>query len=239
MFLNNRTIRNCVFVLSLSGLHAFGAATITTVSQEFCKIIGMSIAAAVLYGTVQDQITARVCIEYFNSDLHPGHKNFLLHMGYQNLEALSPTQIAFFFGFYATWWVGLGLGVPLAFAARTGRNLPKLPLKDLVKPMAVLLSSVAVGSLLSGVIGYALASNGQISLYDNHGFDQDTCNKYLANGCAHNAAYALGIVGGIGMCLWVLRKRINLKQVDQETLVKQLRDLMKELKNEQPETLVY
>ena len=33
--------------------------------MQFTKIVGMSIIAAVLYGIAHDQITARICVEYF------------------------------------------------------------------------------------------------------------------------------------------------------------------------------
>jgi len=36
--------------------------------MEFRKIVGLGILAAVSYGIIHDQITARVCVEYSRSD---------------------------------------------------------------------------------------------------------------------------------------------------------------------------
>ncbi len=33
--------------------------------MEFAKIIGLCILAAIGYGIVHDQVTARICVEYF------------------------------------------------------------------------------------------------------------------------------------------------------------------------------
>jgi hypothetical protein len=33
--------------------------------METCKIVFLSVAAAILYGILQDQVTARICVEYF------------------------------------------------------------------------------------------------------------------------------------------------------------------------------
>ncbi len=62
--------------------------------------------AAISYGIVHDQITARICVEYFTV----GHPRLT--------DSDLPTVLALFWGVVATWWVGLPLGLGLAFAAR-------------------------------------------------------------------------------------------------------------------------
>jgi hypothetical protein len=37
---------------------------------EFLKIVALCIVAAVVYGIVHDQVTARICLEYF-TEFHP------------------------------------------------------------------------------------------------------------------------------------------------------------------------
>ena len=49
----------------------------------------------------------------------------------------SPTLLGIGWGILATWWVGLLLGVPLAFAARAGS--PKRDAQSIFKPIGVLL----------------------------------------------------------------------------------------------------
>ncbi|MBN1395803.1 MAG: hypothetical protein JW959_12345, partial [Pirellulales bacterium] len=74
--------------------------------MEPLKILLLCVDAAIVYGVLHDQVTARVCVEYFT-------------VGHPPVFATdSPTLLAFGRGFIATWWVGLILGV-LAIAAVT------------------------------------------------------------------------------------------------------------------------
>ena len=68
--------------------------------MESLKIVLLCILSAILYGILQDQVTARVCVEYFTI----GHPPVF------NTE--SPTLLALGWGVIATWWVGLLLGIP-------------------------------------------------------------------------------------------------------------------------------
>jgi len=86
-------------------------------------IVLMCVAAAVVYGIAHDQVTARVCVEYFTI----GHPPIF--------GTDDPTLLAFGWGTLATWWVGLGLGVALAFVARAGSR-PKRSAASLVRPVA-------------------------------------------------------------------------------------------------------
>jgi hypothetical protein len=80
---------------------------------EFAKIIAFGLFAAIAYGVIHDQVTARVCLEYFTI----GHPALI--------RTSSPTLLALAWGFVATWWVGIPLGVIIAIAARHGGR-PKL-----------------------------------------------------------------------------------------------------------------
>ena len=104
--------------------------------MESVKIILLCIAAAVLYGIVHDQITARVCVEYFTIG-HPP----IFHTD-------SPTLLGLGWGVVATWWVGLFLGILAAVAARVGR-LPKLAAAELIRPLFVLMATAAGSSARS------------------------------------------------------------------------------------------
>ncbi len=76
--------------------------------MHWLAIVVLSILACVTYGVIHDQITARICVEYFTIG-HP-----------QIIASESPTMLGFVWGVIATWWVGAILGVLLATAARIG-----------------------------------------------------------------------------------------------------------------------
>src|SRR4051794_2635354 len=96
-------------------------------------IVALCIGASVAYGILHDQVTARVCVEYFTV----GHIRIL--------DTESPAILGLVWGVIATWWVGLMLGVPLAIAARAGRR-PKRDVRSLVRPIAWLLLVMAVSA---------------------------------------------------------------------------------------------
>ena len=89
--------------------------------MELVKIVLLSVLSAVVYGILHDQVTARVCVEYFTI----GHPPVF--------PTDSPTWLAFGWGVIATWWAGLFLGLPAAIACRVGA-LPKLDAADLLRP---------------------------------------------------------------------------------------------------------
>ena len=112
-------------------------------------IVLMCMVAAVCYGIVHDQVTARVCVEYFTVGHPPG------------FGTDDPTLLGIRWGIIATWWVGLLLGVPLAFIARAGSR-PKRSVGSLVRPVTCLLMVMAVCASTAGVVGWLLASSGAV-----------------------------------------------------------------------------
>ena len=103
------------------------------------SIVCLCIGTAVVYGVCHDQITARVCIEYFSVF----HSTDVLPPG---MNPRNPTQQGFFWGVFATWWMGLLIGVPLSIVARVGTARP-LAARDLIRPVAVLLGVMATFAL--------------------------------------------------------------------------------------------
>ena len=161
-------------------------------------IIGMCILAAVVYGIVHDQITARVCVEYFTI----GHPPIF--------GTDDPTLLGLGWGVIATWWVGAILGIGLAIAARAG-SLPKRSLASLVRPVLMLMGIMAVCALVAGAAGYALARNDLIFLSEPLAYrvPVDRHARFLADGAAHLASYFVGFVGGIVLMNRVWRSRAN------------------------------
>lgn len=63
--------------------------------MPFIRIVLLSILAAIGYGIIHDQVTARICVEYFTIG-HPP----IFHTD-------SPALLGVRWGILATWWVGL------------------------------------------------------------------------------------------------------------------------------------
>ena len=162
------------------------------------KIVLLGLCAAVGYGILHDQVTARVCIEYFTV----GHPRII--------ATTSTTILGLVWGVVATWWVGLPLGFMLALAARAG-PWPKLNAADLRASVMILLVVMAICAALAGFIGYQFALADQIgfpSVWAN-GVSPDKRPAFIGDWWAHNASYDVGIIGGGVLCLitWWRRKR--------------------------------
>jgi len=166
------------------------------IRMETLKIILLCILAAAVYGILHDQVTARVCLEYFTI----GHPPMF--------PTDSPTLLAFGWGVVATWWVGLFLGLPAAWLSRFG-SLPKMDAARLIRPIVCLTLIMGFVSLLAGLVGYQKALSGEIALRGPLGQLIPKANHpfFLADLWAHSAAYAVGFVGGVVIWLWILIRR--------------------------------
>ncbi len=164
--------------------------------MESLKIIALCVVAACLYGILQDQVTARVCVEYL-SVWHP-----------PIFATQSPTLLGLGWGVVATWWVGAMLGVGLALCARAGRA-PKLAAADLLRPVGRLMLVVGAVALLAGLVGYALARSGEVFVVGPVAEEVPAARhaRFLADLWAHNAAYLAGFIGGIVLCVRTVRRR--------------------------------
>lgn len=167
---------------------------------RFLSIILLCIAAAITYGILHDQVTARICVEYFTI----GHPKII--------NSTSPTLLALAWGVIATWWVGLGLGIPPACAARLGRS-PRIEPRQLIRPILILLCIMAVASALFGTVGYLAARNDVVSVVGHlaAAVPSDRHNVFLADLWAHNAAYAVGAIGGLFLIGFTAGKRAGLR----------------------------
>ena len=166
--------------------------------MQVILIILMSVLAAVSYGVLQDQVTARVCVEYFTI----GHVQYI--------QTDSPTLLGLYWGVVATWWVGLPLGVLLAIAARIGKR-PKRSARSLIKPIVILMGIIGACALLSGIIGSIAAAKGWVILLEPLAtkVPAEKHVAFLADLWAHLAAYCAGAVGAVVLCviIWLSRGR--------------------------------
>lgn len=164
--------------------------------MQSIAIIFMAVAAAIVYGIFHDQVTARICVEYFTI----GHPRLI--------ASTSPTVLGLFWGVVATWWVGLPLGIGLAVASRAGSR-PKLKARDLIRPILKLLGAMYVVAILAGLIGFLTANGGVFHLVGPLAarIPADRHVAFLTDGWAHSASYLAGVVGGIVLCTAAWRRR--------------------------------
>lgn len=158
------------------------------------------ILAAIIYGIVHDQFTARICVEYFTI----GHAPVF--------GTEDPTILAIGWGFMATWWMGAILGVPMALACRAGKQ-PKFEPLAIVRPIARLLMVMGTLAAISGLTGWALARNGLIQLEGKMRYlvPADRHVVFMADLWAHNMSYLAGLAGGLVVIrnTWKNRKKKN------------------------------
>lgn len=151
---------------------------------------------AIGYGIAHDQITARVCVEYFTI----GHPRLI--------ESESPTALGVFWGVVATWWAGVILGVLIAVAARAGRR-PKWPAARVVKPTLILSIVMAACAVATAIAARELAMRGIVQLLPplDSRVPAEKHLAFITAGGAHVASYAVGFIGGAALAVWIWRAR--------------------------------
>ena len=167
--------------------------------MPFLRITLAVTGLAILYGILHDQVTARVCVEYFTI----GHPKVI--------ESEDPTLLALTWGVLATWWVGLPLGLMLGLAARVGPE-PRLDLRQLIRPLLLGFLGVAIVATVAGFAGWNAAEAGEARLPTAMAerVPPDKHVAFHADWWAHLAAYAAAGVMGIAVLLYTVIRRIFL-----------------------------
>jgi len=165
---------------------------------ERAKIVGFCTAAACFYGVVHDQITARICLEYFTF-LHP-----------PILESNSPTLIGLIWGILGTIGVGLVLGCVLAWVlCPAACNVVDVAAMwpRLRRGIAWLLVVMALCSLCAGLAGHWLVQS-QILALPSQWAEEISMERHarlMAVWFAHGASYLVGAVGALWLIFWLAR----------------------------------
>lgn len=171
--------------------------------MDILKIWLLCIGAVVAYGIAHDQVTARLCVEYFTVYHQP------------LIASTDPTMVGIAWGVAATWWMGAILGLPIAVFARMG-DAPRLCARDLVVPLAVLMLLMAVCAWLGGQVGFRL--DHAVPL----GIPADHARTFRAVLQAHRVSYLCGFIGAIGLCVWIAARR-GMAQHTEDDLPGQIR----------------
>ena len=166
--------------------------------MEFAKIALFSLAAAIVYGILHDQVTAHLCVEYFtiaHPPVFPTQSPFLLALGW---------------GVLATWWVGLPLGLVLASVARLG-PVRRLALADLRPWILRLLVAMAMCALVAGIIGGYLVAAGMAPVPGGWAPHIPAGKQvaFSADAWAHMASYGSGIIGGLVLIAYTFFRRMR------------------------------
>lgn len=165
-------------------------------SREAMKIILLPTGAAILYGMAMDQITIRICPEYFTV-AHP----HIFNTG-------SLTLLALAWGVIATWWAGAIVGVAFAIAGRAG-SLPKLTWRKFVRPLVILALIMAATSVAAGFLGAWMVNTGSLPAVQAWaiGLPLDKQAAFMADAFAHVCSYLIGALGCLTIAISAAWKR--------------------------------
>ncbi len=164
--------------------------------KERVQIILLSIVAACSYGVVHDQITVRLCIEYFTV-AHPP----LFH-------TTSPTLLALCWGIAATAGIGAVLGVVLALVSQS-RGKDPCPVAQLARSILLLLIMMGAGAFIAGLAGYQLSNRGLVSIPASLAvaIPANQHDYFMAVWFAHCTSYLIGLGGGALLCFRIWQRR--------------------------------
>lgn len=160
------------------------------------KIILLCVGAAAVYGVAHDEITARLCVEYFTL-AHP-----------PLFPTSSPTVLALCWGLAATFGMGLLFGILLAEVSQS-QEMPPLPITKLFRPVALVLVVTALSAALAGCLGYELSRRSVIVLAEPwaDSLPRLQRDRFMAVWFAHSASYLFGLSGAAWVVYRVWKER--------------------------------
>ncbi len=156
------------------------------------RFVLMGLATLVAYAVLQDQVSARLCPEYFT----------VMHPPIPGLT--DPTLLGISWGFLGAWWGGAMLGLGLGMVATVGPR-PVLSPRELVRPLAVYVGGLAAVTALTGYTVWRHANLLDVSLGPGTTDPVPPENRrgLLTVACYHFSCYATGSIGGVILCAWV------------------------------------
>jgi hypothetical protein len=176
-------------VVVVAGLTVFSY--LRTVPRFRAMLLGIAVFSA--YGILQDQVSARLCPEYFTA-MHPPIPGLT-----------DPTLLGIAWGFLGSWWGGALVGYISGMVDTSGTKHPPMPVRSLIKPMLVTVLVVAVVTALAGV-----SAGRHVELFDvrfdtwvDHVIPAERQRNAFVVASYHFVAYGASVKSGIVMCVWV------------------------------------
>ena len=163
-------------------------------TRALCTVLGAGLLTG--YGMAQDQISARLCPEYFT----------VLHNPIPGLT--DPTLLGLAWGFLGAAGGGVAMGYAVGLTATVGRN-PQLTVRELLRPMLALVAAVAGVTTITGLSAYRHADMFAIRLDPVLDSRVPTTRHHelFAVASYHLAAYLSAVIGSVILCAWVVRER--------------------------------
>lgn len=185
--------------------------------------IGMCIVGACIFGVVNDQITIRICFEYFSEGFHKVMVKETVIGKFLSAFPNNPTLWGTTWGIMATWWMGAILGILLCICARLG-SWPRLSPRRLVKPVFLcilfLLATMFVLALVKYYFGKEPSEDEVVKKLPLYGIQNlnllnnvDMGRRYLFCAFIHSLDYLIGFIYGIGVIGWSVYERWRLSKL--------------------------
>ena len=149
------------------------------------KTVLLCASAAAIFGVAHDQVTVRICTEYFTI-AHP-----------PLFPTRSPTIVALCWGVASTVWLGGAFGLVLHPVVNSS-GAPPVVLSRLLRLLATLLSATAASALLTGLLAFHLSRSGvlPVPVALDSLLPASRHNNFMAVWFAHMTSYFIAIAGG-------------------------------------------
>ncbi|WP_254511499.1 hypothetical protein [Anatilimnocola floriformis] len=161
------------------------------------QVLQIGITAEVLYAMLQDQISARLCPEYFTV-AHP-----------RIVGLNDPTLLGIAWGFLGAWWGGALIGALTGFSARLG-SWPKMRPAELLIPFACLLVFQAIVTAAAGWLGTHEVTEPGFTIIEPLASQIPVARHHACYIVSrmHQGTYLSAIIGGVVICGWIVRHRL-------------------------------
>ncbi len=169
-------------------------------------VLLVAVAAALVYGAVNDQVTVTISPEYFLYG-----KELAKVVGDPPSSMAALRWQAALVGLKATWSAGLLFGVVLLVANNPWRGVPRLPNRQLVCLLPRVLVTAAGLGVVGGLLGYAgLLTNLSADFQDMVRATLWRPPRFMATWGVHLGDYVGGLVGTAWAAATVVARRRQL-----------------------------
>lgn len=166
-------------------------------TMAFFALLGLGCAVAALFGALHNQLSYTVAPEYFH-----GFKFSQFNIP----SELHNRQGAALVGVYASWWMGLVVGLPV-FAIGLPITSVRAYLRAGVQAMAWVIGMAALGGLIGLLAGWSLMTEARIESFYIPTNILDPI-RFMWAGSMHDGSYIGGLAGLIlGLILMIRIKR--------------------------------